>query len=273
MQIEVVGIRFKNSNHIYSFDPNGFNLKVGDYVVVDTEKGTDLGKVEKPADIIDATTLSTALKKVLSVATDQMVKKAEEYNKEAEKLYPVVKKMVKEENLDMKIVKIEASFDNSRYIINFTSESRVDFRELVKKLAVALKKRVELRQIGSRDEVRLLGGFGPCGKVCCCVGNMGEFDHVSMKMAKNQNLSLNPASISGLCGKLMCCIAYENPVYAEALKIMPKVGTIVTTKDGRGSVVFNNLLKREVDVKFSNGDDSEIKTYPLDQVKFKKEEK
>ena len=181
--------------------------------------------------------------------------------------------MAKEEKLDMKIVKVEASYDNSKYIVNFTSENRVDFRELVKKLAVAMKKRVELRQVGNRDEVRMVGGFGPCGKICCCVQNMGEFDHVSMKMAKTQNLSLNPASISGLCGKLMCCIAYENPVYVEALKVMPKVGSFVSTKDGRGSVIYNNLLKREVSVKFINGEDSEIKVYPLADVTFKKEEK
>ena len=186
---------------------------------------------------------------------------------EAEKLYPIVKKVVKEFGLEMKIVKVEASFDNSRYIVNFTAENRVDFRDLVKKLAEVLKKRVELRQIGSRDEVRMLGGFGPCGKICCCAQNMGEFDHVSMKMAKNQNLSLNPNSISGLCGKLMCCIAYENSTYQEAIKVMPKVGSNVSTKDGSGVVVYNNLLKREVDVKFVRADDTEIKTYPLDQIK------
>ena len=273
MQIEVVGVKFKNSNHIYSFDPNGLDLKIGDYVLVDSEKGVDLGCIIKERDMIDASTLVSALKKVVKVASPEIVKKAEKYDKEAEKLYPIVKKIVKEEKLDMKIVKVEASYDNSRYIINFTSENRVDFRELVKKLAVELKKRVELRQIGSRDEVRMLGGFGPCGKICCCVQNMGEFDHVSMKMAKTQNLSLNPASISGLCGKLMCCIAYENPVYQEALKVMPKVGSMVSTKDGKGSVVYNNLLKREVDVKFVNGDDFEVKTYPLSEVSFKKEEK
>jgi len=273
MQVEVVGVKFKNSNHIYSFDPNGLELKQGDYVLVDTEKGTDLGCIIKEKETVDTSTLVSALKRVLAVASMETVKKAEEYDKEAEKFYPMVKKLAKDEKLDMKIVKIEASYDNSRYIVNFTSENRVDFRDLVKKLAVVLKKRVELRQIGNRDEVRMLGGFGPCGKICCCVQNMGEFDHVSMKMAKTQNLSLNPASISGLCGKLMCCIAYENPVYQEALKLMPKVGSFVNTKSGRGSVVFNNLLKREVDVKFVNGEDVEIKTFPLAEVSFKKEEK
>lgn len=267
MQVEVVGIKFKNSNHIYSFDPNGITLKKGDYVIVDTEKGADLGVVIKEKEQIDASTLMAPLKPVVKIASQEVVKKAEQYDKEAEKYYATIKKTVKEFGLDMKVVKVEASFDNSRYIINFTSENRVDFRDLVKKLAETLKKRVELRQIGSRDEVRMLGGFGPCGKICCCAQNMGEFDHVSMKMAKNQNLSLNPNSISGLCGKLMCCLAYENNTYLEAIKVMPKLGSSVSTKDGTGSVVYNDLLRREVDVKYVRGDDSEIKTYPLEEIK------
>ena len=272
MQIEVVGVKFKSSDNVYSFDPNGNNVKVGDYVIVDTEKGADMGKVFREKSHIDASTLTSPLKPILRIATAEMVKKAEEYDKEAEKQYALVKKIVKDAGLDMKIIKIEASFDNSRYVINFTAENRVDFRDLVKKLATELKKKIELRQIGSRDEVRMLGGFGPCGKICCCVQNLGELEHVSMKMAKNQNLSLNPANISGLCGKLMCCLAYENPIYQEAIKMMPKVNSQVSTKDGNGTVVFNDLLKKEVDVKFVKGDETEIKTYPLDQIKFKREE-
>ncbi len=272
MQIETVGVKFKNGNHVYSFSPNGLQLQAGDYVIVESEKGQDLGVVIKQHEMIDPSTLLSPLKNVIKKVDKDVVDKAEEYDNEAKKLLPTVKKMVKEFGLDMKVVQVEASYDNSRYIVNFTAENRVDFRELVKKLAETLKKRVELRQIGSRDEVRMLGGFGPCGKICCCVQNMGEFDHVSMKMAKNQSLSLNPASISGLCGKLMCCIAYENSTYQEALKIMPKVGTQVSTKDGKGTVVFNDLLKKEVDVKFVRGDDTEIKTYALEDLKFRKDE-
>ena len=273
MQIETVGVKFKNSNHIYSFSPNGLELKQGEYVVVETEKGQDLGVVIKEKEQIDPATLLSPLKNVVQKASKEMVEKAEQYDKEAQKHFATVRKIVKDFGLEMKIVQVEASFDNSRFIINFTSENRVDFRDLVKKLAETLKKRVELRQIGSRDEVRMLGGFGPCGKICCCAQNMGEFDHVSMKMAKNQNLSLNPNAISGLCGKLMCCIAYENPTYQEAIKIMPKVGMQVSTKDGHGTVVFNDLLKREVNVKFVRGDESEIKTFALEDIKFKREEK
>ncbi len=273
MQIETVGIKFKNSNHVYSFDPNGLTLKKGDFCIVDTEKGADLGVVVKEKEAINPEDLLSPLKPVLKKANKEVVEKAEFFDKEAEKLYPQIKAMVKECGLEMKIVKVEASFDNSRYIVNFTSEDRVDFRELVKKLAENLKKRVELRQIGSRDEVRMLGGFGPCGKICCCAQNMGEFDHVSMKMAKNQNLSLNPNSISGLCGKLMCCLSYENKGYVEALKEMPKVGSQVSTKDGKGVVVYNNLLKKEIDVKFVKGEESEIKTYTLDQISFKRDER
>ncbi len=273
MQIETVGVKFKNSNHIYSFSPNGLELKQGDYVIVETEKGQDMGVVIKESEAIDPSTLLSPLKNVVQKANAAMVEKAQQYDKDAAKHFSTVKKLVKEFGLDMKIVQVEASFDNSRYIINFTSENRVDFRDLVKKLAETLKKRVELRQIGSRDEVRMLGGFGPCGKICCCAQNMGEFDHVSMKMAKIQNLSLNPNAISGLCGKLMCCIAYENSTYQEALKSMPKVGTSVSTKDGHGTVVYNDLLQRQVNVKFLKGDESEIKTYALEDVKFRREEK
>lgn len=271
MQIDVVGVKFKNGNHVYSFSQNGLKVKNGDYVIVETDKGNDLGVVVKEKDKIDASTLLSPLKNVLQIATKDMVEKAEQYDKEASKHTCAVKKIVRDFGLDMKVVQVEASYDNSRYIINFTAENRVDFRDLVKKLAETLKKRVELRQIGSRDEVRMLGGFGPCGKICCCAQNMGEFDHVSMKMAKNQNLSLNPNAISGLCGKLMCCIAYENSTYQEALRVMPKVGVKVGTKEGSGTVVYNNLLKREVDVKFEKGEDSEIKTFPLEEIKFKKE--
>ena len=271
MQVTVVGVKFKNSNHIYSFSPNGFDVKKGDYVIVETEKGQDLGVVVKEKEEIKVEELVSALKNIVKIATPEIVKKAEMYDKEAEKLTTQIKNIIKSFNLEMKVVKVEASFDNSKLIVNFTAENRVDFRELVKKLAETFKTRVELRQIGSRDEVRLMGGFGLCGKICCCVQNFGEFDHVSMKMAKNQNLSLNPTSISGLCGKLMCCLAYENPIYAESIKLMPKVGSEVQTLDGKGVVVFNDLLDRKVDVKFSKGEEVEIKTFDLNDIKFKKE--
>ncbi len=268
MQIEVVGVKFKNSTHLYSFSPNSLKVKKGDYVVVETEKGRDMGVVVRENYLINAEELASELKNILFVATKKQVEDAQKYSAEAEKLAPKVVEIIKSFKLDMKVVKVEANFDNSRLIINFTADNRVDFRELVKKLAETFKTRVELRQIGNRDEVRLLGGFGPCGKICCCVENFGEFDHVSMKMAKNQNLSLNPNSISGLCGKLMCCLAYENQTYVEALKVMPKIGGTVKTKDGEGVVVYNDLLDRQVDVKFTKGDDSEVKTYSLNEVKF-----
>ncbi len=271
MQINVVGVKFKNSNHIYSFSPNGLNVKKGDYVIVETERGEDLGVVVKEQYETTPEELVSALKNIVKIATPEMVKKAEEYDKKASEHTEQIKQIVKSFNLDMKIVKVEANFDNSKLVINFTSDNRVDFRELVKKLAETFKTRVELRQIGSRDEVRMLGGFGPCGKICCCVQNFGEFDHVSMKMAKNQNLSLNPNSISGLCGKLMCCLAYENQTYQESIRLMPKINCEVKTKDGVGVVVYNNLLDRKVDVKFTKGDDSEIKTYDLEEIKFNKD--
>lgn len=272
MQVEVVGVKFRNGNHIYSFLTNNLDIKVGDYVVVETEKGSDVARVVEEKKMVNPLNFSSPLKKIVQVASDEMMKKAKEYNENAGQLFKKVRQIVQAEKLEMKIVNVEASFDNSKYIINFTADGRVDFRELVKKLSSALKKKIELRQIGPRDEVRALGGFGACGKVCCCVEGVGDFDHVSIKMAKNQNLSLNPNSISGLCGKLMCCLAYENPVYLEALKLMPKVGSNVSTKDGNGVVIFNDLLKKEVDVKFVRGDDFEIKTYKVEEISFKKGE-
>lgn len=270
MQIEVVGIKFKSSNHLYSFCPNGLELKRGDYCIVETDKGESLGMVVNEKYNINTDELASPLKNVLKIASKEVVERAEEYNKKAEQLYPTIVKIVKNSGLEMKIVKVEASYDNSKIIINFMADTRVDFRDLVKQLAENLKTKVELRQIGNRDAVNMLGGFGPCGKICCCVENFGDVDHVTMKMAKTQNLSLNPNSISGLCGKLMCCLAYENENYVEALKVMPKINSVVSTKDGEGTVVYNNLLARKVDVKFVNGDDEEIKTYDLNEIKEKR---
>ena len=270
MQVNVVGVKFKNSNHVYSFSPNSIELKKGDYVIVETEKGNELGVIVKEEYKIEASDLVSPLKDVVRKSSLEEVKKAEEYDKVAESLAPEIIKIIKESKLEMKVIKVEANYDNSKLLINYVSEDRVDFRELVKTLADKFKKRIELRQIGSRDEVRMLGGFGPCGKICCCCQNMAEFDHVAIKMAKNQNLSLNPTNISGLCGKLMCCLAYENSNYAEALKVMPKVNSQVKTAQGNGTVVYNDLLNRKVTVRFQNGDSSELQDFALEDVKFEK---
>ena len=171
----------------------------------------------------------------------------------------------------MKVINVECNYNFSRLTINFTAENRVDFRDLVKRLAETYKTRIELRQIGPRDSARLLGGYGPCGLECCCHKGFGINDHISIKMAKNQGLSLNPNSINGVCGKMLCCLAYENPYYMEVLKIMPKVGSMVDTPDGRGKVMYNDLLKQRVSVKFEDDDSSEIKEYDASEIKSKKE--
>jgi len=271
MQIEIIEAKFRNGVHSYSFSPNGIELNVGDYVIVDTEKGRDIVRVTKSAHMVDGQSLVEPLKNVVKIASKEEIAMAEENYIKAEGLLKEVKQIVREEKLDMKVISVESNYNYSRLTVNFTSENRVDFRELVKKLADKFKVRIELRQIGPRDVTRLIGGLGVCGKVCCCREGYGINDHVSIKMAKNQNLSLNPNSISGLCGKLLCCLAYENPYYEEVLKIMPKVNSKVSTPDGIGQVIYNDLLKKKVSVKFQTESSSEIKEYDVENIKVKKD--
>lgn len=271
MQVEVISAKFRNGVHAYSFSPNGVKLALGDYCIVDTEKGRDMVRVSKTSHMVEGESLPEALKNVIKKASKEEIAMAEENYKKAEALTGEVKTLVRQEGLDMKVVSVESNYNYTRLTINFTSENRVDFRDLVKKLADKFKVRIELRQIGPRDATRLIGGLGVCGKVCCCREGYGINDHVSIKMAKNQNLSLNPNSISGLCGKLLCCLAYENPYYEEVNKIMPKINSRVTTPDGVGQVVYNDLLKKRVSVKFQTESSSEIKEYEIDQIKIKKE--
>lgn len=266
MQIKEVGINFEGQPKIYSFNPAGLNLKLGDYVVVDTARGLELGKVATPIKEEEVKEGNEPLKKVIRLATEEDVRAKENNVLEAKKDKTRIIEIVNDFKLDMKIVSVELTLDKSKMLINFTSDNRVDFRELVKTLASEFKTRIELRQIGPRDEVKILGGLGPCGRPCCCTKNTGDFEHVSIKMAKNQGLSLNPSNISGLCGRLMCCLSYENKHYAEALKLMPKVGSEVKTPDGVGTVLYNNLLKRTVEVKFED----DKKEYAVSELEFNK---
>ncbi len=266
MQIKEVGINFEGQPKIYSFNPAGLNLKLGDYVVVDTARGLELGKVATPIKEEEVKEGNEPLKKVIRLATEEDIKAKGNNILEAKKDKTKIIEIVNNFKLDMKIVSVELTLDKSKMLINFTSENRVDFRELVKTLASEFKTRIELRQIGPRDEVKILGGLGPCGRPCCCTKNTGDFEHVSIKMAKSQGLSLNPSNISGLCGRLMCCLSYENKHYAEALKLMPKVGSEVKTPDGVGTVLYNNLLKRTVEVKFED----DKKEYAVSELEFNK---
>lgn len=266
MQVREVGINFESQPKIYSFDAGELNLKINDFVVVETARGLELGKVATSCKEVTLKDNAEPLKKVLRLATNEDKLQKEENLKEAKQDRAKIIDIISSYNLDMKIVSVELTLDKSKMLINFTSENRVDFRELVKKLASEFKTRIELRQIGPRDEVKILGGLGVCGRPCCCTKNTGDFEHVSIKMAKNQGLSLNPSSISGLCGRLMCCLSYENKHYAETLKLMPKVGMEVKTPDGTGVVLYNNLLKRTVEVKFED----DKKEYDVSELKFEK---
>lgn len=252
---KIVGIKFRETGKAYSFDPNGIKLEAGDKVIVDSASMLCVGEVAFLKDI-DESSLSEPLKKVLRKATEEDLKKQAELKEKAAKDIFLVREKVRELGLEMKIVSAEYSLDASKIVIEFSAEERVDFRDLLKELASALKVRIELHQVGQRDEVKIKGGLGPCGEICCCARFLKDFEHVTVKMAKNQGLSLSPTKISGLCGRLMCCLAYENKAYEDVLKRMPKVNSKITCPKGEGTVVYNDILRERVSVKVQSGDDS-----------------
>lgn len=271
MQTKIVGVKFADGGKIYDFSPKDLLVNIGDKVIVETVRGLDFGTVAIPIKTIDRAETDEPLKDVVRIATHQdlaQVKKVQALNK---KFLEETKKIVEDFGLEMKIISCDTSFDEQKININFTSENRVDFRELVKELGSRFKARIELRQIGARDEVKIIGGLGPCGKVCCCREFLKDFEHVSIKMPKVQGLSLNPTKISGLCGRLMCCLGYENAHYSETFRLMPRINSEVETPEGKGTVVYNNLLKRLVQVRLGEKDDptSQILEFPLDKIKIK----
>lgn len=271
MQTKIVGVKFADGGKIYDFSPKDLLVNIGDKVIVETVRGLDFGTVAIPIKTIDRAETDEPLKDVVRIATHQdlaQVKKVQALNK---KFLEETKRIVENSGLEMKIISCDTSFDEQKININFTSENRVDFRELVKELGSRFKARIELRQIGARDEVKIIGGLGPCGKVCCCREFLKDFEHVSIKMPKVQGLSLNPTKISGLCGRLMCCLGYENAHYSETFRLMPRINSEVETPEGKGTVVYNNLLKRLVQVRLGKKDDptSQILEFPLDKIKIK----
>jgi len=270
----VVGIKFKNSGKVYLFDPNGGLYQTGDKVVVDSASGLSLAQVVTKEKQIEESAIQGELKKIVRKASDLDIKRAEDLRKKAEKDIFLVRDKVRALKLEMKIVSAEYSLDGSKIVIDFSAEERVDFRELLKELASMLKVRIELHQVGQRDEVKIKGGLGPCGEICCCSRFLKDFEHVTVKMAKNQGLSLSPTKISGLCGRLMCCLAYENPTYEEILKRMPKVGSRIDTPKGNGQVVYNDILRERVSVKVFAGDDSAtVYDFSLEELFSEKKEK
>ena len=264
--VSVVGIQLQKNGKIYYFDANGFDLSPGSYVIADTVRGADLGEVAVGVREIDETESPAPLKKIIRIATAQDIQHSAENRAKEKEAYSVCQKKITEHELDMKLVSVEYAFDNSKIIFYFTANGRVDFRSLVKDLASVFKMRIELRQIGVRDEARMLGGLGPCGRTICCGSFLSDFQPVSIKMAKEQNLSLNPTKISGVCGRLMCCLKYEQDHYEKTRKKMPRIGKEVHTPDGKGTVTELNVIKETVRVRIISGDTSEIKEYPMESV-------
>ena len=262
----IVGIRIKKPGKIYYFDPGEEKLDYGDYVIVETSLGEEYAEVVIPNKEVSEDKIVAPLKPITRKATEKDKKHYEE-NKEKEKeAFDIALKNIKKHNLDMNLIDVEYKFDNSKILFYFTADGRIDFRELVKDLAAIFRTRIELRQIGIRDEIKRIGGNGICGRELCCCSYLSNFETVSIKMAKEQNLSLTPSKISGACGRLMCCLKYEQEVYEEKLAKLPKVGAIVKTEDGEGVVEGVETLKEVLKVKIENKDDIMIKRYPAKDV-------
>ena len=270
--VKVVGIKFKNGGKLYYFAPKaGDKYERNMPVVVETARGLEYAWVAYPDREVTDDEIVSPLKPVIRIATEKDTEFYESCQEKRPQAMQICREKIIKHGLEMKLVDCEYAFDGSKILFYFTSANRVDFRELVKDLATTFHNRIELRQVGTRDEAKYLGGIAPCGRVCCCAGNMPEFKKVSVKMAKTQGLSLNPGKISGLCGRLMCCLSYENDYYAEASKKMPKIGAEVGTLEGKGIVVSVNMLKMEVKVKIDDRNGGWIwKDYRAEDIRFKK---
>lgn len=269
--VTIIGVRLKGAGKVYYFDPNGEQLNAGDHVIVETTRGTECGVVTFGNREINGDGISHSLKKIIRVATKEDIAHLSENCKKEKRAYDICLKKISERRLKMKLVSVEYTFDNNKILFYFTADGRVDFRELVKDLAGIFRTRIELRQIGVRDEAKMLGGLGICGREFCCKGFLPDFQPVSIKMAKEQGMSLNPVKISGTCGRLMCCLKYEQDVYSELLKMTPKIGAVVTTPDGRGTVVDQNIIKGILNVSLQKNPDAPPKAYKVDEVKLIKD--
>ena len=270
---KVIGVRFKDGGKIFNFKSLYENVEIGTKVVVETSRGLEIGVVA--TDVVEEKkeNITEPLMPVVRIATKKDLSKMESLLSKKQEITDVTNGLIEKYKLDMKIVDVEFTLDSQKVIISFVCEDRVDFRELVKDLASVLKQRIELRQIGIRDQAKVVGGIGNCGKEVCCKQFLNDFDKVSIKMAKTQNLSLNPVKISGVCGRLMCCLSYENDFYNEMNSKMPRINSQVKTKDGVGTVVYNDLFKEKVTVKFLDDGDTKISEYDLKDVEFDKNNK
>ena len=268
--IKVVGVRFRRAGKIYYFDPKDFKIETGNHVIVETARGVEFGTVMIAPKEVSEETVVQLLKPVIRIAT-AADEKTEEKNKEKEKeAFRICLEKIAKHKLEMKLVEAEYTFDNNKLLFYFTADGRIDFRELVKDLAAVFRTRIELRQIGVRDETKILGGIGICGRALCCSSYLSEFAPVSIKMAKEQNLSLNPTKISGVCGRLMCCLKNEQETYEDLNSRLPNVGDTVTTIEGlKGEVQSVSVLRQLVKVIVETDDEKEIREYKVDELKFK----
>lgn len=267
--VKVVGVRFKTAGKIYYFDPGEHIIGLNQNVIVETARGIEFGLVVVPNREVEESEIVAPLKKVIRIATDEDISHAADNERKEKEAYNICLQKINDHKLDMKLIDVEYTFDNNKVLFYFTADGRVDFRELVKDLAAIFKTRIELRQIGVRDESKMMGGIGICGRVLCCNSFLGEFQPVSIKMAKEQSLSLNPTKISGTCGRLMCCLKYEQEAYEDLLDRVPKVGAIVETPEGQGTVVEVNLLKEILKIKLDIGKETELRVYNFKEGEVK----
>lgn len=270
---KIIGVRFKKPGKIYFFDPGDLEINKNDNVIVETTMGEEIGTVVVPKREIQEEKLATPLKKVIRVANKNDLDSLERYKKKEPEAFKICKEKIKKYKLDMNLIDVEYKFDGSKILFYFTADGRIDFRELVKDLASVFRTRIELRQIGVRDEVKRIGGNGVCGRELCCCTFLNNFETVSIKMAKEQNIALNPSKISGNCGRLMCCLKYEQDVYSEKLSRLPKVGALVKTEVGEGTVEGVEVLKEVLKVKIKDGDDFTYRKFDAKDVKVIKDSK
>ena len=268
--VEVVGINFREAGKIYYFAPNELSFKLGDKVIVETARGVEMGTVKVPNKAVPGSEIVPPLKSVTRLATPEDIERDQRNHELELDAALICKKKIANHKLEMSLVATEYTFDNSKLIFYFTAESRVDFRELVKDLASTFHTRIELRQIGIRDEAKMMGGLAVCGRKYCCAGFLTDFVQVSIKMAKEQNFSLNSSKVSGACGRLLCCLRYEHETYEEAIKNTPPIGSIVKTSDGEGVVIETKPLASEIKVKFENDDKESVKVFKCREVKVLK---
>ena len=267
---KIVGIRFRNVGKIYYFDPKNYKMQIGDHVIVETARGIEFGRVVLGPKEVGENEVVHPLKEVLRVATEADEEREKQNRLKEKDAFKICQKKIREHGLEMKLIDAEYTFDNNKVLFYFTADGRIDFRQLVKDLASIFKTRIELRQIGVRDETKILGGIGICGRCLCCHTYLSEFAPVSIKMAKEQNLSLNQTKISGVCGRLMCCLKNEQETYEELNKRLPGIGDMVTTPDGlQGSVQSVNVLRQRVKVIVDINDEKEIQEFPVEELKFK----